>query len=72
MQAYRWIIDSRDEYTNERLDALSGQKLDRCYQIGACSLTCPKGLDPRAAIKQLQEMYSEYKHSRGNDLNTSI
>ena len=43
MQAYRWIIDSRDEYTEERLEKISGQKLDACYQIGACSLTCPKG-----------------------------
>ena len=43
MQAYRWIIDSRDEFTEERLEQLSGQKLEACYQIGACSLTCPKG-----------------------------
>ena len=43
MQAYRWIIDSRDQFTEERLEKISGQKLDRCYQIGACSLTCPKG-----------------------------
>jgi succinate dehydrogenase (ubiquinone) iron-sulfur subunit len=68
MQAYRWIIDSRDEYKQERLEALSGQKLDRCYQIGVCSLTCPKGLDPRAAIKQLHEMYAEYKYARNDDI----
>lgn len=67
MQAYRWIIDSRDEYTNERLDNLSGQKLERCYQIGACSLTCPKGLDPRASLKELQDMYQEYKISKLQD-----
>lgn len=68
MQAYKWILDSRDEYTNERLESLSGQKLDRCYQIGACSLTCPKGLDPRAAVKQLQELYSDYKNAKNGDL----
>ena len=34
IQAHRWIIDSRDEYQEERLDKLSGQKLERCYQIG--------------------------------------
>lgn len=62
MQAYRWIIDSRDEYTYERLESLSGQKLERCYQIGACSLTCPKGLDPRANVKKLQDLYSDYKY----------
>jgi succinate dehydrogenase (ubiquinone) iron-sulfur subunit len=43
MQAYRWIIDSRDEYTEERLEQLGGQKLEACYQISSCSMTCPKG-----------------------------
>ena len=51
MAAYRWIIDSRDEFQEERLEKLTGQKIDKCYQIGACSLTCPKGLDPRFAIE---------------------
>ena len=64
MQAYRWIIDSRDEYTEERLESLSGQKLERCYQIGACSIVCPKGLDPRYAIDQLKGMYAEYKNEK--------
>jgi succinate dehydrogenase (ubiquinone) iron-sulfur subunit len=64
MQAYRWIIDSRDEYQEERLEKLSGQKLERCYQIGACSLTCPKGLDPREAIEKLKDLYSDYKKKK--------
>ena len=64
MQSYRWIIDSRDEYSEERLENLSGQKLERCYQIGACSLTCPKGLNPRAALERLKEMYSDYKKQK--------
>lgn len=68
MQAYRWIIDSRDEYTYERLEALSGQKLDRCYQIGACSMTCPKGLDPRENIRKLQSLYADYKEKSENAL----
>ena len=68
MQSYRWIIDSRDEYTYERLEALSGQKLERCYQIGACSLTCPKGLDPRANIKKLQDLYADYKEKMEDTL----
>ena len=51
MQAYRWVIDSRDEFTEERLEMLGGDmKLGECYQIGLCSLTCPKGLNPRAAL----------------------
>lgn len=68
MQAYRWIIDSRDEYQKERLEKLSGQKLERCYQIGACSLTCPKGLDPRENVAKLQDLYKEYKMKKMNDL----
>lgn len=64
MQAYRWIIDSRDEYQEERLEKLSGQKLERCYQIGACSLTCPKGLDPREAIEKLKDLYADYKKKK--------
>jgi len=54
MQAYRWVIDSRDEFTEERLEMLGGDmKLGECYQIGLCSLSCPKGLNPRAALKHL-------------------
>ena len=77
MQAYRWIIDSRDQYTEERLETLSGQKLDRCYQIGACSLKCPKGkenisligLDPRNAIEKLKDIYSDYKRTKRDNIN---
>lgn len=48
MQAYRWVIDSRDEHTEERLEFLSqGMRLDDCKNIGMCSVTCPKGLDPQ-------------------------
>ncbi len=69
MQAYRWIIDSRDEYTEERLEKLSGQKLEKCYNIGACSLTCPKGLDPRNAIDKLKNIYYDYKMKKRENLN---
>lgn len=62
MQAYRWVIDSRDEYTEERLEALGGDmKLDECYQIGICSLACPKHLNPREALKNLKDLYIEHK-----------
>jgi len=55
MQAYRWVIDSRDQFTDERLEMLGGDmKLGECYQIGLCSLTCPKGLNTRAALKHLK------------------
>ena len=68
MASYRWIIDSRDEFQEERLEKLSGQKLERCYQIGACSVTCPKGLDPRMAIEKLKELFHEYKRKKANYL----
>ena len=69
MQAYRWVIDSRDEYTDERLEKLGGDmKLGECYQIGICSLTCPKGLDPRRALEHLKSLYVEYKERKEHEL----
>jgi succinate dehydrogenase (ubiquinone) iron-sulfur subunit len=71
MQAYRWVIDSRDEYTDERLEKLGGDmKLGECYQIGMCSLTCPKGLDPRRALEHLKTLYVEYRHRKEAELTT--
>ena len=68
MQAYRWVIDSRDEYTDERLEMLGGDmKLGECYQIGLCSLTCPKGLNPRAALGHLKELYADYDKKRHDE-----
>lgn len=65
MQAYRWVIDSRDEFTEERLEKIGGDmKLDECYQIGICSLACPKHLDPRSAISKLKDMYLEHKSKK--------
>lgn len=43
MQAYRWIIDSRDEATTERLNRLKDQySVYRCHTIMNCTKTCPK------------------------------
>src|SRR5689334_9534627 len=51
LQAYRWLIDSRDEATGERLDNLEDPfRLYRCHTIMNCSQTCPKGLNPAKAI----------------------
>ena len=51
LQAYRWIADSRDEATGERLDELEDPfKLYRCHTIMNCTDTCPKGLNPAKAI----------------------
>merc|ERR1719259_373983 len=65
MQAYRWIIDSRDEFTNERLDKLSkGLQAEACENIGACSLTCPKHLKPQKAMQNLLKMLSDHRRDK--------
>ena len=60
LQAYRWIIDSRDEEKKQRLQALQDPfKLYRCHTIMNCSKTCPKGLNPGLAIAQIKhEIFS--------------
>jgi succinate dehydrogenase and fumarate reductase iron-sulfur protein len=48
LQAYRWIIDSRDEDRKERLKKVADElKLYRCHTILNCTNACPKGLNPR-------------------------
>jgi len=60
LQAYRWLIDSRDEATGERLDNLEDPfRLYRCHTILNCSNTCPKGLNPALAIAQIKKMMVE-------------
>lgn len=60
MQAYRWIEDSRDEYTEERLEALDDSfKLFRCHTIMNCSKTCPKGLNPGKAVAHIKKRVHE-------------
>jgi succinate dehydrogenase / fumarate reductase iron-sulfur subunit len=57
LQAYRWIADSRDEYTGERLDDLEDPfRLYRCHTIMNCTKTCPKGLNPAKAIAEIKKM----------------
>jgi succinate dehydrogenase / fumarate reductase iron-sulfur subunit len=57
LQAYRWIADSRDEYTGERLDALEDPfRLYRCHTIMNCTRTCPKNLNPAKAIGEIKEL----------------
>ena len=60
LQAYRWLADSRDEATGERLDALEDPfKLYRCHTIMNCTKTCPKGLNPAKAIGEVKKMLVE-------------
>jgi succinate dehydrogenase / fumarate reductase iron-sulfur subunit len=57
LQAYRWIIDSRDENTGERLDELEDSfRLYRCHTIMNCAKTCPKGLNPAKAIAEIKKL----------------
>jgi len=57
LQAYRWIADSRDEATGERLDALEDPfRLYRCHTIMNCTRTCPKGLNPAKAIAEIKKL----------------
>ena len=60
LQAYRWIADSRDEATGERLDALEDPfRLYRCHTIMNCAQACPKGLNPAKAIAEIKKMLVE-------------
>lgn len=57
LQAYRWLVDSRDEATGERLDELEDPfRLYRCHTILNCTNTCPKGLNPAKAIAETKKM----------------
>ena len=57
LQAYRWIEDSRDEATGERLDDLEDPfRLYRCHTIMNCTRTCPKGLNPAKAIAEIKKL----------------
>jgi len=57
LQAYRWIADSRDEDTGERLDNLEDPfRLYRCHTIMNCTKTCPKNLNPAKAIAEVKKL----------------
>lgn len=59
MQAYRWVIDSRDENTGERLNRLRDPfSVYKCHTIMNCTKTCPKGLNPGRAIGELKKLLS--------------
>ena len=57
LQAYRWLIDSRDEATGHRLDEIEDPfRLYRCHTILNCTKACPKGLNPAKAIAEIKKM----------------
>ena len=63
LNAWRWITDSRDEATGERLDQLEDPfKLYRCHTIMNCTNACPKDLNPAKSISEIKNLMVE-KHS---------
>jgi succinate dehydrogenase / fumarate reductase, iron-sulfur subunit len=55
LQAWRWLADSRDEATGDRLDELEDPfGLYRCHTALNCTRTCPKGLEPGTAIANIK------------------
>ncbi len=62
LNSYRWIVDSRDEATGERLDELEDPfKLYRCHTIMSCTDACPKGLNPAKSIAKIKELMVKRK-----------
>ncbi|AMD21021.1 HEL260Cp [Eremothecium sinecaudum] len=56
MQAYRWMIDSRDQATEARKEMLqNSMSIYRCHTIMNCTRTCPKGLNPGRAIAEIKK-----------------
>ncbi len=63
LAAYRWLVDSRDEATGERLDDLEDPfRLYRCHTIMNCTNACPKGLNPARANAETKKMLAERRH----------
>lgn len=59
LQAYRWIIDSRDEFSKERLQKFDDDySVYRCHTIMNCATVCPKGLNPGLAIAEIKKLMS--------------
>ena len=62
LNAYRWIVDSRDEATGDRLDELEDPfKLYRCHTIMNCAKVCPKNLNPAKAIAETKKLLVQRK-----------
>ena len=63
LAAYRWIVDSRDEATGERLDALEDPfRLYRCHTIMNCTEACPKDLNPAKAIGAIKRLLADRRY----------
>jgi succinate dehydrogenase / fumarate reductase iron-sulfur subunit len=57
LQSWRFLADSRDEATEDRLNSLEGPfRLFRCHTIMNCVDVCPKGLNPTRAIGHIKAL----------------
>ena len=73
MQAYRWIIDSRDTQTKERLDKLRDPySVYRCHTIMNCTRTCPKGLNPGQAIAEIKKLLAHISEKQKPGLDAAV
>lgn len=72
MQAYRWMVDSRDDFTKERLFQMEDKfSVYRCHTIMNCTKTCPKGLNPGLAIGEIKKMLAKYNSKEAKELATA-
>lgn len=61
-QAYRWLIDSRDDYTAERLEKMNdAYSVFKCHTIMNCTKACPKHLNPAWAIAEIKKMLTNHQ-----------
>jgi len=67
LQAYRWLIDSRDSATHERLAILTEKqsKVYNCHQIYECTRSCPKGLNPSKTIQRIKNYVAKDRNLFG-------
>ncbi|XP_076627894.1 succinate dehydrogenase, subunit B (iron-sulfur) [Colletes latitarsis] len=73
MQAYRWIIDSRDNKATERLQKLRDPfSVYRCHTIMNCTRTCPKGLNPGKAIAEIKKLLANISEKKKPGLDAAV
>ncbi|VBB25521.1 unnamed protein product [Acanthocheilonema viteae] len=61
LQSYRWMIDSRDDYAEERLSKIHDHfSVFKCHTILNCTKTCPKHLNPAKAIGEIKKLLTGF------------
>jgi len=67
LQAYRWLVDSRDQAKEERIKFLTEVegKVYKCHTILNCTRACPKGLNPAKAIQRVKNTITKQRNVLG-------